>query len=219
MIYGYCLWSVITLLCPGPRPRSAAATRTAILDAARERFAAESYDDVGMRDIARDVGVAAALISRYFGSKDGLYTACVERAGANLIDRIEQVLTAGQGPTRMAQDTLAAIFAALHERPHDWNVLNDRTVPPNSAADQTVRRIRNTIAEQAGRGVGVFAASRMLDDPDDLSVLTDIWMNSVTAMVDWWLRHPDQTAEQMTRRSQRILAALTGTATLDTETR
>ncbi len=41
------------LLCPGHRPRNAAATRTAILDAARERFAAESYDDVGMRDIAR----------------------------------------------------------------------------------------------------------------------------------------------------------------------
>lgn len=70
-----------TLLCPGPRPRNAAATRTAILDAARERFAAESYDDVGMRDIARDVGVDAALISRYFGSKDELFLAALESCG------------------------------------------------------------------------------------------------------------------------------------------
>ena len=69
------------LLCPGPRPRNAAATRTAILDAARERFAAESYDDVGMRDIARDVGVDAALISRYFGSKDDLFLAALESCG------------------------------------------------------------------------------------------------------------------------------------------
>ena len=190
-----------------------------MLDCATEEFGAHGYTGAALSSIAARAGVSKPMVLSYFGSKDGLYTACVERAGANLIDRIEQVLTAGQGPTRMAQDTLAAIFAALHERPHDWNVLNDRTVPPNSAADQTVRRIRNTIAEQAGRGVGVFAASRMLDDPDDLSVLTDIWMNRVTAMVDWWLRHPDQTAEQMTRRSQRILAALTGTATLDTETR
>jgi len=81
VIYGYCLWSVITLLCPGPRPRNAAATRTAILDAARERFAAESYDDVGMRDIARDVGVDAALISRYFGSKDDLFLAALDSCG------------------------------------------------------------------------------------------------------------------------------------------
>lgn len=56
-----------------PRPRNAEATRAAILDAARERFARESYDDVGMRDIAGDVGVDAALVSRYFGSKEELF--------------------------------------------------------------------------------------------------------------------------------------------------
>ncbi|KQW83050.1 TetR family transcriptional regulator [Brevundimonas sp. Root1279] len=56
-----------------PRPRNAEATRAAILNAARERFARESYDDVGMRDIAGDVGVDAALVSRYFGSKEDLF--------------------------------------------------------------------------------------------------------------------------------------------------
>jgi len=56
-----------------PRPRNAEATRAAILNAARERFACESYDDVGMRDIAGDVGVDAALVSRYFGSKEELF--------------------------------------------------------------------------------------------------------------------------------------------------
>jgi AcrR family transcriptional regulator len=66
------------LLCPSPRPRNAAATRVAILDAARARFAAESYDDVGMRDIARDVGVDAALISRYFGSKEELFSTVLD---------------------------------------------------------------------------------------------------------------------------------------------
>lgn len=55
------------------RPRNAAATRQAILDTARERFAAQSYDDVGMRDIAGTVGVDAALVSRYFGSKEELF--------------------------------------------------------------------------------------------------------------------------------------------------
>jgi AcrR family transcriptional regulator len=56
-----------------PRPRNAEATRAAILNAARERFSCESYDDVGMRDIAGDVGVDAALVSRYFGSKEELF--------------------------------------------------------------------------------------------------------------------------------------------------
>jgi AcrR family transcriptional regulator len=61
-----------------PRPRNAEATRAAILNAARERFTRESYDDVGMRDIAGDVGVDAALVSRYFGSKEDLFTAVLE---------------------------------------------------------------------------------------------------------------------------------------------
>ena len=56
-----------------PRPRNAEATRAAIHDAAMERFSRESYDDVGMRDIAGDVGVDAALVSRYFGSKEELF--------------------------------------------------------------------------------------------------------------------------------------------------
>lgn len=55
------------------RPRNAAATRQAILDAATRRFAREGYDEVGLRDIAGDVGVDPALISRYFGSKEDLF--------------------------------------------------------------------------------------------------------------------------------------------------
>lgn len=60
------------------RARNAAATRTAILDAARDRFTRDSYDDVGLRDIAGDVGVDAALISRYFGSKEDLFSAALD---------------------------------------------------------------------------------------------------------------------------------------------
>lgn len=67
------------MFCPAtPRPRNAEATRTAILAAALERFSRESYDDVGMRDIARDVGVDAALVSRYFGSKEELFDTVLE---------------------------------------------------------------------------------------------------------------------------------------------
>jgi AcrR family transcriptional regulator len=70
-----------------PRPRNAEATRAAILNAARERFARESYDDVGMRDVAGDVGVDAALVSRYFGSKEDLFIAVLDSCenGAELM--------------------------------------------------------------------------------------------------------------------------------------
>ena len=71
-----------------PRPRNAEATRAAILTAAQERFSRESYDDVGMRDIARDVGVDAALVSRYFGSKEDLFASVLDSCsnGNELMD-------------------------------------------------------------------------------------------------------------------------------------
>lgn len=44
-----------------------------MLAAARRRFLQESYENVGLRDIAGDAGVDVALVSRYFGSKEALF--------------------------------------------------------------------------------------------------------------------------------------------------
>jgi AcrR family transcriptional regulator len=53
--------------------RNAADTRERILSAARIRFSHFSYENVGTREIAADAGVDAALVSRYFGSKEKLF--------------------------------------------------------------------------------------------------------------------------------------------------
>ena len=55
------------------RKRDAAATRAAILQAARRRFASQPFEQVGVREVAADAGVDAALITRYFGSKEDLF--------------------------------------------------------------------------------------------------------------------------------------------------
>jgi AcrR family transcriptional regulator len=62
------------------RKKCAATTRAAMLCAARERFLRESYENVGLRDVARDAGVDVALVGRYFGSKADLFRE-VLRAG------------------------------------------------------------------------------------------------------------------------------------------
>lgn len=59
------------------RPRNAAATRAAILDAARVAFTRTGYAGAGVREIAAAAGVNAALVIRYFGSKEGLFAAAV----------------------------------------------------------------------------------------------------------------------------------------------
>lgn len=62
----------------GRRPRRSEATRAAILDAARERFAADGYERATIRAIARDAGIDPSMVMRYYGSKEGLFAAASE---------------------------------------------------------------------------------------------------------------------------------------------
>lgn len=59
------------------RSRDAGETRARILEAARAHFSREGYDGVGVREIAATVGVNAALVNRYFGSKERLFAEAV----------------------------------------------------------------------------------------------------------------------------------------------
>ena len=60
------------------RSRNSAETRAAILEAARRQFTQSSYDCVGVRDLAAEVGVDKALVNRYFGSKEELFKDVIE---------------------------------------------------------------------------------------------------------------------------------------------
>jgi len=79
------------------RKRDSASTRQAILVAARRRFAGYSYDNVGLRDIAKDAGIDVALVNRYFGSKEQLF---------------EQVLRSDEGRKPSFDDLRPADFPA-----------------------------------------------------------------------------------------------------------
>lgn len=64
---------------PSGRGRRAGSpdTREQILDAARSRFLTDGYQATTMRAIATDAGVDVALVSYYFGGKQGLFGAAL----------------------------------------------------------------------------------------------------------------------------------------------
>jgi AcrR family transcriptional regulator len=70
------------------RAHDAQASRRALLDAARTLFDELGYDRATTREIGERAGVDAALIARYFGSKEGLYIATIveEPRGASATD-------------------------------------------------------------------------------------------------------------------------------------
>ncbi|MFJ8003252.1 TetR/AcrR family transcriptional regulator [Streptomyces fagopyri] len=63
---------------PQTPPRRSDTTRTAILTAARERFAADGYERATIRAIAKDARIDPSMVMRYYGSKEGLFTAVLD---------------------------------------------------------------------------------------------------------------------------------------------
>jgi AcrR family transcriptional regulator len=85
-------------------------TREAILRAARRRFAQRGFAEVGLRDIALDCGVSAALVVKYFGTKEQLFAEAVSfeaEAGALLDCSLERL-----------GEHLVRTLLELHDRAH-----------------------------------------------------------------------------------------------------
>jgi AcrR family transcriptional regulator len=74
------------------RRRNAADTRAAILRSARRAFARAGYDGAGVREIAREAGVTAMLVNRYFGSKERLFAEVVADTMAKPVILTEAIL-------------------------------------------------------------------------------------------------------------------------------
>jgi len=70
---------MVNITSPGRGRRAGTAdTRAAILRAARETFANESYEGASIRRIAGRAGVDPALVLHYFGTKEGLFDEAVD---------------------------------------------------------------------------------------------------------------------------------------------
>jgi AcrR family transcriptional regulator len=63
---------------PPPAARRSDTTRTTILTAARERFAADGYERATIRAIAKDARIDPSMVMRYYGSKEGLFAAVLD---------------------------------------------------------------------------------------------------------------------------------------------
>jgi AcrR family transcriptional regulator len=81
-----------------------------ILDAAAALFAKRDAATVGMHEIARAAGCSRATLYRYFGSRDALHSAYVNREAYRLYRDISQELRGVNDP---AERLIAGVTAAL----------------------------------------------------------------------------------------------------------
>src|SRR3954449_7156753 len=79
--------------------------REEILDAANALFAERAYDEVSVEDIARAAGVARGLVHHYFGGRNDVYIALLERLGAQREQHLP--LPAGRSARARVADTVS----------------------------------------------------------------------------------------------------------------
>ncbi|MFI1440535.1 TetR/AcrR family transcriptional regulator [Streptomyces fructofermentans] len=178
-----------------------------ILDAAGEEFGRKGYARGSTADVAARAGITKPMIYEYFGSKDGLYLACLDGAGSRLVEAVE---SARQGPADItrAVRTLAALFRALESRLHDWELVYDSTVPTEGRLHTAAAVHRDALNRMGAVGVAEFLDSSRADRPLDADLVTHLWYGTVSGAVAWWRHHPEQSAAEMTARFERIFAVL-----------
>lgn len=198
----------------GTRGMPRAEREEQILAAALAEFGERGYHQAGIDAVAARAGISKPLVHAYFGTKDALYARCAEEVATLLLERIEPVVAQAEPGVAMALETMRTIFETVRERPRDWMLVYDLTLPAGSQAEEAARTARERLTELGA--VGVRAALEVGGvDPDptvaamDAAAMNHVWQAVVTALMTWWFDHPEQTPEQLTERFARLLEALT----------
>ena len=184
-----------------------------IIEVAIAEFARSGYARASVVTIARGAGISKPLVYQYFGSKDGLFLACLHRVAGALLGRLEEAELAVDDSVASRIHPLRAVFDALEPQRDAWRLMHDPTLPVTGAISAATESYRERLVEIAAGGAQRFLRARGSRNQRDASALTAVWMGLVDSLVGWWLDHPDESAAAMIERCGRLFAAVVGAPT------
>lgn len=153
--------------------------------AATELFVARGWAGTGMRDVAREAGVAVETLYSHYPSKRKLFDAVVDRS----VMGDDQPLAVAQRPEFQAMgrgrradriDAAAAVLAAIHERTAPFAKL----IRQAAAADAEVAEVLRATRERQRADVGAGLAL-ILGRPPTAAELDGTW--AITSPEVWLL--------------------------------
>lgn len=98
-----------------------------MLDAAVTIFARRGYQAASMDEIAELAGVSKPLVYLYLNSKEELFSACIRREAAALVDAVRAAVEPQDAPPdQQLWSGLRGFFAHTAERPDGWAVLHSQ---------------------------------------------------------------------------------------------
>jgi AcrR family transcriptional regulator len=186
-----------------------------IVEAACRAFGGSGFAATSVADVADAAGISKPLIYNYFGSKEGLYAACVQHAAEVLTAEIERTAASGTVGLARAVVTLDGMFRVLAPQPWLWHLVFDPTAPHDAATEEVLAGYERRIFEFGIEGVSELLRLAGNDDPTDAAAMRAVWENVFRTLVNWWLEHPDESPDAMTERCVRLFSAVFGEIDVD----
>jgi len=155
--------------------RDAANTRSLLVGAARRRFARDGYRATTVRDVATDAGVNVAIINRYFGSKEGLFEACLPRTVSELEARDAE-------PSDLEEVVKRLVARVTRASPSDEPL--QLLLLLRSSGDEQADRIRRNTLQALARRLAAVAGWREGDPATEhLELRADIALSMILGVV------------------------------------
>lgn len=168
-----------------------------VLDVAHARFAAHGYAAVTMDEVAADAGVTKPLLYAYFGNKERLYLACMERAGDAMFTTVGEAVSHADSPADALRRGLHAFFAFVDEDRDAWRVLFDETLPAGGEIAQAVAEHRERLlALVAQTNIARLPEQHRAEHAPEIEAISVALLGGAEALARWWLRTGAMTAAE-----------------------
>jgi len=167
-----------------------------ILRVAGNVFADGGYERASMDRIANLAGVSKPMLYAYFGSKEGLYGAYIERTGGELVERL---VHADRREARQSERLRALVseFLGFVEAHRDgWTVLFRELNTPRPLAEQVAQLRARVVSEIRRMLEGDGASWSGLSAPASEGVAEAI-VGAGESLANWWLKHPEVARDEV----------------------
>ncbi|MGC4943965.1 TetR/AcrR family transcriptional regulator [Kribbella sp. DT2] len=184
---------------PVKRKRDRAAREREILDAAERIFGDRGYQGTSMDEIAAEVGVSKPLVYQYYGSKDGLFLACLSRLRAQLLDAVSDAVLAAADAEQAMYAGFVAWFQFLDDHPRAWSVIVDEGMLSAGPAAQAADEVRADFVDLIATMVRLNAPSAI--DEEEIQIVAQTISGATERLAIWRTRSTTPPSAQKTART------------------
>ena len=169
-----------------------------ILEVAGRVFAARGYHAASMEEIATEAGVTKPLVYAYFGSKENLYVAYIERAGRELLERMRRATDPTSPPSERLRAGSLQFLRFVEERRHGWRMLQAEATTRGGPLAEEVASLREGIAQMISQLLMETIPNAPVSDETTAAVdgVAHAVVGAGESLANWWLAHPELPPER-----------------------